>query len=191
MRVGGRAPPHRRVEVLEALVGDERGDLRAEPARERVLVQHEHAPGLAHRLGDDLAVPRRDRAQVDDLDARVGPELLRGELRAVHGRAPRDDRDAIAARHVRAAAERQHPVGRRHRIAAVALPVQVLVLEEQHRVFASERGAQQPGGVTRPRRERDQQAGHVGEDRLAALAVPDRAALEVAADRDAHDHRAA
>ena len=50
-----------------------------------------------------LAVPRRDRAQVDDLDAGVGAELLRGELRAVHGRAPRDDRDAVAARHVRAA----------------------------------------------------------------------------------------
>ena len=30
----------------------------------------------------------------------------------------------------------------------------------------------------------------MGEDRLAALAVPDRAALQVAADRDAHDHRA-
>ena len=73
--------PHRRVEVLEALVGDERGDLRAEAARERVLVHDEHPAGLAHRLGDDVAVPRRDRAQVDDLDARVGAELLRGELR--------------------------------------------------------------------------------------------------------------
>ena len=52
-----REPPHRRVEVLEALVGDERGDLRAEPARERVLVQHEHAAGLAHRLGDDARGP--------------------------------------------------------------------------------------------------------------------------------------
>ena len=81
-RVGGGEPPHRRVEVLEALVGDERGDLGAEPARERVLVQHEHAPGLAHRLGDDVVVPRRDRAQVDDLDARVVAELLRRDCSA-------------------------------------------------------------------------------------------------------------
>ena len=73
----------------------------------------------------------------------VGAELLRRELGAVHGRAPRHDRDAIAARHVRALAERQHPVGGRHRIAVVALPVQVLVLEEQHRVLAPERGAQE------------------------------------------------
>ena len=50
-------PPHRRVEVLEALVGDERRDLGAEPARERVLVQHEHPAGRAHRLGDDARGP--------------------------------------------------------------------------------------------------------------------------------------
>ena len=96
-RVGRREPPHRCVEVLEALVGDERGDLGTEAARERVLVHDEHAAGLAHRLGDDVAVPRRDRAQVDDLDAGVVAELLRGLLGAVHRRAPRDDRDAVAA----------------------------------------------------------------------------------------------
>ena len=120
----------------------------------------------------------------------VVAELLRGLLRAVHRRAPRDDGDAVAAAHVGAAPERQHPVLGRHRVAVVALAVEVLVLEEQHRVLAAERGAQQPRRVARARRERDQEPGDVGEDRLAALAVPDRAALEVAADRDAHDHRA-
>jgi hypothetical protein len=49
------------------------------PLVRRVLVQHEHAPGAAHRLGDQLAIPRRDRAQVDDLDAGIGAELLRGD----------------------------------------------------------------------------------------------------------------
>ena len=119
-----------------------------------------------------------------------GPSSRAASCGAVHGGAPRDDRRPIAARHVRAATERQHPVGGRHRVAVVALAVQVLVLEEEHRILAPERGAQQAGGIARARRERDQQPGHVGEDRLAALAVPDGAALQVAADRDAHDHRA-
>src|SRR5581483_12180165 len=44
------------------------------------------------------------------------------------------------------------------------------------------------GGIARPRREHHDQSGNVREDGLAALAVPDRAAGEVAADGDAqHD----
>ena len=84
VRIGRRAAPHRRVEIFEALVGDERRDFRAEAARERVLVHNEHASGVAHRLGHDLAIPGRDRAQVDDLDARVGAELPCGESIFAH-----------------------------------------------------------------------------------------------------------
>ena len=84
------------------------------------------------------------------VDAKTLGSLLRGDLRAVHGGAPRDDRDAIAAGYVRPPAERQHPVGGRHRVAGVALPVQVLVLEEEHRVFGTEGRAQEAGGVARP-----------------------------------------
>ena len=185
-------PPHRRVEVLEALVGDERGDLRAEAARERVLVQHEHAAGLAHRLGDDARGPtvrscagrrsrrrRRRRAPARRAAARctVAPHVTTVTRSPRVTYVPRPNGSIQSAR--------------RHRVAVVALPVEVLVLEEQHRVVAC--GTRCAAGPRR-RAPRDGNAiskpGHVGEDRLAALAVPDRAALEVAADRDAHDHRA-
>ena len=74
-------------------------------------------------------------------------ELLGREFGPVHCRAPRDDGDTVAARDVRPLPERQQPVGRRQGIAVVALAVEMLVLEEQHRVFAAERGAQQTGRV--------------------------------------------
>jgi hypothetical protein len=57
------------------------------------------------------------------------------------------------------------------------------VLEEEHGIIAAEGRPQHPGGVAGPGREGDDQAGDVGEDRLAALAVPDRSTGEVAADR--------
>ena len=56
--VGGGEAPDGSVEVLEALVGHERRDLGAESARKRVLVHDEHPTCLAHRLRDDLPIPR-------------------------------------------------------------------------------------------------------------------------------------
>ena len=88
----------------------------------------------------------------------------------------------------RGLAERDQVVGRRERVPGVLLAKQVLVLEEQHRVLAAEGGAEQPGGVARARRHDDDEAGDVGEDRLAALGVPDRPAGQVAADGDP-DHQ--
>ena len=70
------------------------------------------------------------------------------------------------------------------------LPVEVLVLAEQHRVVAADRRAQQPGRVLRVRREDDADARRVREDRDARLAVIRRAAAQVAADRHADHHRA-
>ena len=64
------------------------------------------------------------------------------------------------------------------------------MLEEQHRVVAADRGAQQAGGVHRVRREHDADARAVGEDALARLRVVRRAAAQVAADGHADDHRA-
>ena len=62
------------------------------------------------------------------------------------------------------------------------------MLEEQDRVVAADRGAQQAGGVLRVRRKHDAQPGDVREDALAALRVIDGAAGEVSADGDAnHD----
>jgi hypothetical protein len=119
-----------------------------------------------------------------DLDrTAVGIDLTGGVLGAMHGRPVRHHGYTFAARDVRTLAERQQPVGRWYRIAVVALPVQVLVLEEQHRILVPERGSEQTDSVAGARREGDEPAGHVGEDRLAALRVPDRPTGEITADR--------
>ena len=130
------------------------------------------------------------RRSIDrDADA-VALGLLRGEQRPLHERAPREDDDVRALAHDRGLAERDHVVGARVRRLVVGLPIQVLVLAEQHRVVAANRRAQQAGGVLRVRRKHDADARRVREDRDARLAVVRRAAAQVAADRHADHHRA-
>src|SRR5437773_1172279 len=116
-------------------------------------------------------------AQKLRLAGETGPapadELVRGERpggRRDVGRLGEDGEATAGPDHVRLAG-RDEVVRRGERVACVGLAKQVLVLEEQHRVLDPEGGAEQPGGVAGPRRERDQQAGHVGEDRLPALRV--------------------
>ena len=79
---------------------------------------------------------------------RSGSTSRAARTREVHGRAPGHDGDGVASRHVRAAAEGQQPVGRGVRVAVVPLAIEVLVLEEQHRILVAERGAEEPDGVT-------------------------------------------
>ena len=108
------------------------------------------AVGLLDRGGDRVPVERHDRAQVDDLDAdAVLLRLLRREQRTLDQRAPgqHDDIGAFAADG--GLAERHHVVGARVHALVVGLPVEVLVLEEQHRIVAADRRAQQAGGVLR------------------------------------------
>ncbi len=40
--------PHRRVKIVEQLIGDARGNLRAVAPAQHVFVRHDHAIGLAH-----------------------------------------------------------------------------------------------------------------------------------------------
>ncbi len=65
---------------------------------------------------------------------------------------------------------------------------QEAVLEEDHRLVAAQRRAQEADGVFRVRRHRELPADRVQELDLVALAVPGIAALEESA-RHAHDHR--
>src|SRR5205823_13467221 len=61
---------------------DPRRNFGAEAAGERVLVEHEHATGALDRLGHELLIPRRDGAEIDDLDLRArGIDLPGGEVR--------------------------------------------------------------------------------------------------------------
>ena len=80
--------------------------------------------------------------------------------------------------------ERYDVIRSRVGVHRVALAEQVLVFQEKDGVLAAERGAQKAHDVTGPRREHDDETRGVGEDRLARLRVPDRAAPEVATDRD-------
>ena len=70
--------PDGRVEIVEELARDPRGDLRAEPARQLILVRDDHAIGPLDVRGDGLPVVRRDRPQVEHRDADA---ILLGLLR--------------------------------------------------------------------------------------------------------------
>src|SRR5439155_25098396 len=73
--------------------------------------------------------------------------------------------------------------------AVVHLAIEALVFEEEDGVLALERRPEQTGGIACTRRHDDEEPGDVREDVLAGLRVPDGAALEIAADRDAQHHR--
>src|SRR4051794_7734886 len=67
-RVGRRDPHDRPVEVLEAALADQGGDLGTDAAGAGGLVQHDDLRRLAYRREDRLLVERAQGAQVDDLD---------------------------------------------------------------------------------------------------------------------------
>src|SRR5580698_3406151 len=97
-RVGGGEPADpqdRRLQVVEALLGDPGGDLGTEAGVHRRLVRHHAAAGAAHRGADRLHVQRGQRAQVDDLDAAA--VLAGGERRLQAGP---DQRAVGQQRHV-------------------------------------------------------------------------------------------
>src|SRR4051812_2465726 len=138
-----RHPHDRAVEVLEALLGDQRGHLGARRARRVGLVEHDHLRALADALKDRLLVERHERAQVEDAD-RSAVEVLGRLERGVDHRAVGDDGEVVAV-----ACDAR---GERRRVRAlvdVALhaPVEVLVLEVQHRVGVADRADEQPLGV--------------------------------------------
>ena len=73
----------RRVEAVEALVGDDRHDLRAPAAQPRVLLDREQPARLLDRGEDRRGVERDERAQVDDL----GVDAVLGGRRSAASRA--------------------------------------------------------------------------------------------------------
>src|SRR5882724_7722801 len=73
--------------------------------------------------------------------------------------------------------------------AVVRLTVEMFVLEEHHWVVAADGSAQKTGDVQRRGRHYHAQAGAMGENRFATLAVIDAATGEVAADGDAQNYR--
>ena len=154
-------------------------------------MRHHHAIGFLDGRADGLPIVGREGAQVDHLDADVGvlPLHLHGSLQSfLDHRAVGHDGEAVAGLDDFGAAERDGEVRAGMRRAIVRLAIQALVLEEQNRIVAADGGAQQAAGIQRVRRHHHAQAGDVRELHLAALAVIDGAAVQIAADGDAqHD----
>jgi len=64
----------RRLLVEQRLLLEDRGDLAGQPAGAGRLVDDDRAAGLLEGVDDRLAVERRQRAQVDDLDVDLAVE---------------------------------------------------------------------------------------------------------------------
>ncbi len=98
-----------------------------------------------HRREHGFAVPRRKRAEIEDV--RAGAQLLRRCFAALHHRAPRDDGDVVAFAHALGDAERQRKIVAGIGAARACGVEHVAVFEEHDRVVTAERRAQQADRV--------------------------------------------
>ena len=113
------------------------------------------------------------------------------QQRFLHQGAIRDHGEALARLDDFGAAQRNGEIGAGIGRAVVGLAVQPLVFQEQDRVVRAQRRAQQPAGIGGVRGHHHPQPGNVSKQHLAALAVIDAAAVQVAADGHADYGRAA
>ena len=165
-----RSDPHDRpVQVVEALVGHDGGELGAPAAKPRVLLDREQAAGLDHFAQDRSGIERDEAADVDHggVDA-VRGERVRGGQGARRHRSQRHDRAvASLAQHLRLTqALDVLAVGN---LAFHA--VERFLLEEDHRVRIADGRRQQALGVGRRRRRHHVEAGHGHRPVLQALRV--------------------
>ena len=107
----------------------------------------------------------------------------------MHHRAVGDDAEVTALFYRASLAERNRKIGPGMLRTVVRLAVEMLVLEEHHRIVAADGRAQKTRDVQRRGRHHHPQAWTVGKNRFSALAVIHTAAGEVAADGHANDHR--
>src|SRR5262245_11010295 len=93
-----RGDPHdRRVEVLERLLRDRRGDLGAEACGAGVLVEHKDLGAALDALEDALLVPRDQRSEIENFRFETFLcELVCRLGRGVHHRTPCDDGGVVA-----------------------------------------------------------------------------------------------
>ena len=137
----------------KASLGDDRGDLRAEAAGQNILVHDEAAARLAHRGEHRVAIPWHQGAQIENLDRRrasaaassqrstIAPQVTMVRSRALATRARLAERQDEIIAGIRTA--------RRRRIEHGAM------LEENRRIVAAQRRAQQADGVLGVGRHRD------------------------------------
>ena len=98
-----------------------------------------------------------------------------------------DDADVGAFAHDARFAERDGEIRAGIFRAIVGLAIEMFVLEKHHGIVGPNRGAKKAANIEGGGRHHHAQAGDMRENNFAALAVINRAAGEVAANRHAHD----
>ena len=97
-----------RVQIVQAVLGDDGRDLRADADVARGLVHDDETPGLGHGSEDGLAVDRAQGRKIDDFAAdALAVEFGGGAQRFDGHGAPRDDGDIAALAQDEAVIERQ------------------------------------------------------------------------------------
>src|SRR5580693_6366574 len=107
----------------------------------------------------------------------------------MHHGAVGDDAYVCTFAHYARFTERNCEISARVLRTIVRLAIEMLVLEEQHRIVGANGGAQQTAHIQGGGRHYHTQPGNVREDHFSTLAVINRAAGKVAANGDAHDDR--
>ena len=182
---------HGRIKEREEFIGNTGGDLCAVAEAERVFVGHDDAAGFLHTGADGVPIAGIESPEIQDFDGdlRVAAfHVERGLQSLLDDSSVGDDGERLAGFCDARFAERDHKTRPGGGGAVIHLAVELLVFEEEHRVIAADGGSEQSCGVFGIGREHDAEAGNVGEVHLAALAVIDGTAVEIAADGDADDH---
>ncbi len=149
----------------------------------------ETAARLAHRRQHGLAVPRRQRPQIDHLDVHGCSQYRL--LAALDQGSPCHDRQFRSRAHDTGLTERQHVLVPGIRAARAGAVQHRPMLEENRRIVAAQRRAQQADCVFGIGRHCDPPADTVHPGHLVRLAVPGVTALEEAAGHAHHDRRGA
>src|SRR5690606_8926506 len=127
-------------------------DLRAESCREAIFVYDQTAPRSLDRSEHRLAIPGGNGAQIDELCVDAG--LLDGKLATLHECSPAHDRDCRAGPNNLGLPHRKHVRISGIRTARPGSIEDVAMLEENSRIIAAHRSAQQSyrifgiGGIT-------------------------------------------
>ncbi len=185
MSIGVGHAHHRRVQRLEPLLHDDRGELRADSERLDVFVHDQEAARLLHRRKNCRLVVRHQRSQIDHfhLDALFG-KAVRGFERGGYHRAVGHERGVGARTPDGGNTYRNNLIPFGHRSLGAA--IQVFVLHVDDRVVVADRRFEQALGVPWRRRRNDFQAGAMNEPAFGVLRMIQTAA-DVAAAWRAHD----
>jgi hypothetical protein len=152
-------------------------------------VDHDDPVRLPDRFSDTIHVERLDAPKIQNLD--IYSILLGGDLgrveAAFHQRPARHDREIRAFPDDPGLAERDHVLRSRVASFVVDLPVQMLVLEEDHGILAPDRRAEQAVGVLGGSGHDDTETRCVCKEGLTGLGVIGPASLQVSTVGNAHD----